>query len=154
MSLKYEPASVTTTQRFSGHLVLPLLGGVEDANAAVVHAPPLERGVVEMRLELPSEAGFSGFGVKRMGYTLQGSGVGVRVSGYRVQNSCENGASVGSGREEGGGISRIVRLDHHIPLNHFNNFFSRSYSKDQDETTRWASKRNSTIIMVGIPVIP
>ena len=37
----------------SAHLVLPLLGGVEDANAAVVHAPALVRGVVEMRLELP-----------------------------------------------------------------------------------------------------
>ena len=36
--------------------MLPELGGIEDANAAVIHASALVRGVVEMRLELAWEA--------------------------------------------------------------------------------------------------
>ena len=40
------------------YLVLAKLGGIEDADAAVVHAPALVQRVVEMRLELSLGAGF------------------------------------------------------------------------------------------------
>ena len=40
------------------YLELAKLGSIEDADAAVVHVPGLVQGVVEMRLELPFEAGF------------------------------------------------------------------------------------------------
>ena len=44
------------------YLVLAKLGGVEDADAAVVHAPALVQRVVEMRLELSLGAEFEGGG--------------------------------------------------------------------------------------------
>jgi hypothetical protein len=54
----------------SAYLELAKLGGIEDANAGVVHLAALERGVVEMRVDLPFEAGFenrTGRGSVRVG---------------------------------------------------------------------------------------
>ena len=50
------PRFVDVDARDSAYLELPKLGGIEDANARVVHLPALQRGVVEMRFDLPFQS--------------------------------------------------------------------------------------------------